>query len=309
MKPQADATVRALRSMSEIARAELGACANPGRGAPDVTAAASARLARPLGGDLGADCKDAVTVQTEIAKTAFNPFLSHDFLWSLEESGAATRKTGWLAQHLVLDGGDGQAGGDHALLPEVALQGEYVFDHGWADAFERAGGRYYPKLQAAVPFTPVTGAALLVRRGPARRRAARCWPRPASTLTRQHRRLLRCTSPSCPRTNGELLGAAGFLQRTDQQFHFVNEGYRDFDDFLAALASRKRKAIRTERARRAGRRHRDRPADRQRHHRGGTGTPSSRFYMDTGVAQMGPALPQPPLLLADRRAHGRHASC
>ena len=96
----------------------------------------------------------------------YNPFLSYDFLWSLEQSGAATRKSGWLGQHLVLAGPDGRPS---AVLPcylKSHSMGEYVFDHGWADAFERAGGRYYPKLQVSVPFTPVTGRRLLVRPGP-----------------------------------------------------------------------------------------------------------------------------------------------
>src|SRR5206468_8941210 len=97
--------------------------------------------------------------------SAYNPFLSHDFLWSLEESGAAIRKTGWLGQHLVLDGPDGKAAAIFPCYLKSHSMGEYVFDHGWADAYERAGGRYYPKLQASVPFTPVTGRRLLLKPG------------------------------------------------------------------------------------------------------------------------------------------------
>ena len=97
------------------------------------------------------DCKGAAAAQTEIPETAFNPFLSHDFLWSLEESGAATGKTGWLAQHLVLDGADGRPAAIMPCYLKSHSMGEYVFDHGWADAYERAGGRLYPKTQASVP--------------------------------------------------------------------------------------------------------------------------------------------------------------
>ena len=126
--------------------------------------------------------------------------------------------------------------------------GEYVFDHGWADAYERAGGRYYPKLQAAVPFTPVTGRRLLVKPGAGRRDAtAHLLAAAGATLDRQDRRLLAARHLRDARPSGSCSARSGYLQRTDQQFHFVNEGYRDFDDFLDALASRKRKAIRRER--------------------------------------------------------------
>ncbi len=206
----AEATFRVVSSLSDIAREDWDACANP----PGV---------------------------------GYNPFLSHDFLWSLEESGSATRKTGWLGQHLVLDGADGRPAAVMPCYLKCHSQGEYVFDHGWADAYERAGGRYYPKLQASVPFTPVTGRRLLVapgddaerNRGPARRQPAPRWPPSLASP--------RCTSPSRRRTEQAVLAEAGYLPRNDQQFHFVNEGYGDFDDFLSALASRKRKAIRRER--------------------------------------------------------------
>ena len=124
-------------------------------------------------------------------------------------------------------------------------QGEYVFDHSWAEAFSRAGGHYYPKLQVAVPFTPVTGDAFSSRRvAISRLHAVRSWRAFGPCARRSAPR--RSTRPSRPRPNGAL-GAAGWLQRTDQQFHFINEGYAGFDDFLAALASRKRKSIKRER--------------------------------------------------------------
>lgn len=177
-----------------------------------------------------------------------NPFISHAFLHALEESGSATRATGWLPQHLVLEDG---TGGIAACMPcylKFHSYGEYVFDHAWADAYERAGGRYYPKLLAAVPFTPVTGWRLLVREGPSRAEREALLLQAAATLAdRLDASSLHVTFPT--REEWELAGKLGFLQRNDQQFHWRNENYQDFDDFLAALASRKRKAIRAERKR------------------------------------------------------------
>ena len=177
-----------------------------------------------------------------------NPFISHTFLRALEESKSATRGTGWLPQHLVLEDA---TGGIAACMPCYLKShsfGEYVFDHGWADAYERAGGSYYPKLQCAVPFTPVTGPRLLVRDGPARTERAALLLQAAATLTeRLDVSSLHVTFPS--HEEWELAGKLGFLQRTDQQFHWQNEGYATFDDFLDALTSRKRKTIRNERKR------------------------------------------------------------
>ena len=180
------------------------------------------------------------------ASAPANPFLSHDFLRSLEESGAATRKTGWLGQHLVLDGDDDKP---VAILPcylKSHSMGEYVFDHGWAEAFENAGGRYYPKLQASIPFTPVTGHRRLVGDGPGADERRKLLAAAGATLARQSGvSSLHVTFTT--EDEWKLLGAADYLQRTDQQYHFVNDGYRDFDDFLAALWSRKRKVIKRER--------------------------------------------------------------
>ena len=177
-----------------------------------------------------------------------NPFISHAFLHALEESGSATRGTGWLPQHLVLEDA---AGGVAACMPcylKSHSYGEYVFDHAWADAYERAGGSYYPKLQAAVPFTPVTGPRLLVREGPGRPEREALLLQAAATLTdRLDASSLHITFPT--REEWELAGKLGFLQRNDQQFHWRNDGYECFEDFLGALTSRKRKAIRAERKR------------------------------------------------------------
>jgi predicted N-acyltransferase len=210
-------------------------------------AAAVARVVQRIA-DVPVSEWDACAGASARAGRPGNLFVSHAFLHALEESGSATRKTGWLPQHLVLEDG---AGGIAACMPlylKSHSYGEYVFDHAWADAYERAGGDYYPKLQAAVPFTPVTGPRLLVREGPDRAERAALLLRAAATLTELlDASSLHITFPT--REEWELAGSLGFLQRNDQQFHWQNEGYGTFDDFLAALASRKRKAIRSERKR------------------------------------------------------------
>jgi len=175
-----------------------------------------------------------------------NPFISHVFLKALEESGSATRKTGWLPQHLLLEDGSGQLTGCMPCYLKSHSQGEYVFDHGWADAYERAGGSYYPKLQASVPFTPVTGRRLLVRAGGAQAEREAILLQAGTTLAAE----LAVSSLHVTFLTAEewrLAGAQGFLKRTDQQFHWLNATYQSFEDFLAALSSRKRKVIRKER--------------------------------------------------------------
>src|SRR5689334_20222115 len=176
---------------------------------------------------------------------ADNPFLSHAFLEALEASGSATSETGWLPQHLALEDDHGKLMGAVPLYLKGHSYGEYVFDHGWANAYERAGGRYYPKLQCAVPFTPVTGPRLLLRPGaPAEARATLI----AAMIEIARRSKVSSLHVTFPRREEwEALGAAGFLQRTGQQYHWENDGYGSFEDFLEALNSRKRKAIRRER--------------------------------------------------------------
>ncbi|WP_339747245.1 GNAT family N-acetyltransferase [uncultured Maricaulis sp.] len=172
-----------------------------------------------------------------------DPFLSWNFLQALEESGCVGGETGWMPHHLTARD---EAGGLRGALPlylKFHSQGEYVFDHGWAEGFERAGGRYYPKLLTAVPFTPVTGRRILAPDAPVRRaliggmiEAARQWG-----VSSWH--------VNFP-TPGEWadLGEAELLQRIDRQFVWHNRGYGSYDDFLADLSSRKRKALRKERA-------------------------------------------------------------
>lgn len=176
----------------------------------------------------------------------YNPFVSHAFLSALEESGSATVETGWLGQHLLLEQEDGTLLGALPAYLKNHSQGEYVFDHGWADAFERAGGHYYPKLQASIPFTPATGPRLLYRHGldpiPIRQALAAG----IKELTRRHD-ISSAHITFLPAAELPALEEAGFLHRTDQQFHFLNSGYSSYDDFLQSLASRKRKALKKER--------------------------------------------------------------
>ncbi|MGE0178643.1 MAG: GNAT family N-acetyltransferase [Sphingomonas sp.] len=172
-----------------------------------------------------------------------DPFLSHAFLSALEDSGSAVAETGWRPLPIAIDGADGHP---DALLPawlKSHSQGEYVFDHAWADAWHRAGGAYYPKLQIAVPFTPVPGRRLLTRNpalAPALIAAAERVVE-GHGLSSAHATFI--AAPELP-----AFERAGWLIRADSQFHWLNEGYADFDAFLAALSSRKRKAIRKERA-------------------------------------------------------------
>lgn len=176
---------------------------------------------------------------------SYHPFISYDFLDALEVSGSVGGRSGWTPLHLVVE----QAGTVVGVMPAYGKghsQGEYVFDHGWADAYERAGGRYYPKLQVSIPFTPATGRRLLVRPG-ADAEAVR------AVLIAGAKAAVREIQGSSVHATflGEAeqshLVEAGFLPRIDQQFHWINEGYATFDEFLAALASRKRKAIKRER--------------------------------------------------------------
>jgi hypothetical protein len=175
-----------------------------------------------------------------------NPFQSHAFLAALEASGAVGGRSGWTPRHLLLQRGDADLCGVAPAYLKSHSQGEYVFDHGWAEAYQRAGGRYYPKLQLAVPFTPVPGRRFLVPDGPERDAHERLLAAGAIELAkREGLSSLHATFVSAG--EWQRLGAAGLLQRTDQQYHWQNQGYRTFDDFLASLASRKRKTVRKER--------------------------------------------------------------
>jgi predicted N-acyltransferase len=175
----------------------------------------------------------------------FNPFVSHAFLSALEESGCVSRKTGWLPLHVTVERAGKLVGAAPCYLKSHS-QGEYVFDQGWADAIQRAGGAYYPKLQVSVPFTPVTGPRFLIAPGEESGAAI-------SAVVAGLRALRAETEASSIHVTfmrereWAQAGALGLLQRIDQQFHWENRGYSVFDDFLGDLASRKRKAIKRER--------------------------------------------------------------
>jgi predicted N-acyltransferase len=171
-----------------------------------------------------------------------NPFTRHAFITALEASGSAVPRTGWQAAHIVVDDAAGVPAGIMPAYLKSHSQGEYVFDQGWADAFERAGGRYYPKLQASVPFTPATGPRLLLRDPD----VAPTLIAAAETLAVQNR-LSSVHATFLTPAQQAMFEAAGWLMRTGEQFHWSNDNYGCFDDFLGALASRKRKAIRKER--------------------------------------------------------------
>lgn len=215
----------------------------------------------------------------------YNPFISHAFLSALEASGSATTETGWAPRHLVLDDGKG---GVLACMPcylKSHSQGEYVFDYGWADAFERAGGRYYPKLQVSVPFTPVTGRRLLVPDvDDAADRERYLLNAAATLLDRYKASSLHLTFLT--KGEWERLGNIGLLRRMDRQFHWQNQDHSSFDDFLASLISRKRKLIKRER------REALRDGITIRHLTGSEITEAHwddffAFYMDTGSRKWG----------------------
>ena len=227
--------IRIVQSLAEVPAAAWNACAL-GTASAGEAIAPTIKLTH----------EDNLSPQLSTRGQLNNPFVSHDFLSSLEASDSVGGRTGWQPRHLLAEAANGTLLGAAPCYVKTHSRGEYVFDQGWAEAFERAGGDYYPKLQVAVPFTPVTGPRLLARPGPLAHAVrggladALAEITTASELSSAHVTFL-------PEEEWRTLGERGFLQRTDQQFHWENAGYATFDDFLAALASRKRKTIRRER--------------------------------------------------------------
>ena len=173
-----------------------------------------------------------------------NPFVSHAFLSAVEDSGSAGARTGWLPRHAALRDEAGELVAVAPMYAKGHSYGEYVFDHGWARAFEQAGGEYYPKLQVASPFSPVTGPRLLIRP------QSRLTPAELAQALAQACRELQLSSVHitfCTEAEYTALGKAGWLQRLGMQYHWHNQGFADFDGFLEALNARKRKSIRRER--------------------------------------------------------------
>ena len=219
-------TLEAVPSVGDVPAEEWDACASP---KPDLS---GLDTLAPAG-----SCADS--------KPYYNPFVSHAFFSAVEESGSAIARTGWGPRHLL-------AKIDHKVVGVVPCylkshsQGEYVFDRGWADAFERAGGRYYPKLQCSVPFTPATGPRLLIRNDVDREQIGTALASGLVALTGvSNASSVHVTFAR--EAESKFLAGHGFLQRTDQQFHWHNQGFATFDDFLGSLNSRHRKAIKRER--------------------------------------------------------------
>jgi predicted N-acyltransferase len=200
-------TIKASARISEIGRDAWDACANPGSDT------------RP-----------------------FDPFLSYAFLHALEESESSVPATGWAPYHLSLEGDESRVLGVVPLYLKSHSQGEYVFDYSWADAFERAGGRYYPKLQCSIPFTPATGRRLLTADSQYEEYLAAGIMEVAQNMEVSSVHVTFAETGQWDR-----LGKMGFLQRTDKQFHWHNKNYESFEDFLSQLSSKKRKNIRKER--------------------------------------------------------------
>jgi len=199
---------------------------------------------RPSAREIGAPAWNACA--NPASRPDPHPFTRYAFFDALEQSGSACTKTGWRPCHLSLE----TCGKVGALLPlylKNHSQGEYVFDHGWADAFDRAGGRYYPKLQASVPFTPVTGPRLLVGAGFDLDLARKALLDAAIQAT-QTTRASSLHITFMTEDEWTLADSCGYLRRTDQQFHWTNRGYSSFDHFLAGLSSARRKTLRKERA-------------------------------------------------------------
>jgi uncharacterized protein len=225
--------LEAFPSASDIPAADWDACANPQADPESLENLDTLASSAPAGDSCAG------------SKPAYNPFVSHAFFAAAEASGSACARTGWGPRHLVAKVG-GRIVGIVPCYLKSHSQGEYVFDRGWAEAYMRAGGSYYPKLQVSVPFTPATGPRLLIRDGVDRDRIG-------SALASGLMALCNATDASsvhvtfAREAEAKFLGAHGFLQRNDQQFHWHNDGFKTFDDFLATLNSRHRKAIKRER--------------------------------------------------------------
>src|ERR1700744_5898936 len=218
-------TLEAVSSISQIAARDWDACANPVSDTDGL-----------YGFDTLASPGPPCDTTSKVSRHSYNPFVSHAFFSALEASKSACARTGWGPRHLLAKL-DGNIAGIVPCYLKSHSQGEYVFDRGWADAYERAGGRYYPKLQASVPFTPATGPRLLIRDGADKDRIGTalagglvglCDATEASSV---HVTFAR-------QAEQRFLAEYGFLQRTYQQFHWHNQGYRSVDELLAILNSR-----------------------------------------------------------------------
>jgi len=234
--PEIELRVRIAPSIGEVDPAEWDACADcdlPTELKPSLEDNLSSR-------------EDNLAPKLSTRGYISNPFISHDFLSSIEASNSVGGRSGWQPRHLLAEDASGRLLGAAPCYVKSHSRGEYVFDAGWAEAFERAGGDYYPKLQVAVPFTPVTGPRLLVRPSPLDDAVRGALADALAEVTTENG-LSSAHVTFLTEHEWRLLGDRGFLQRTDRQFHWINAGYATFDDFLTQLSSRKRKTIRRER--------------------------------------------------------------
>ncbi len=242
--------LRVIPAIDEVPAEAWNACANPLARDPEkwepVFGKDHAQINKRTQ-DVQPVCQDgAGEAKATSQEQVYNPFISHEFLHALERSQSATARTGWQPQHLVAERADGTVVGAAPCYLKSHSRGEYVFDRGWAEAYERAGGNYYPQLQVSVPFTPATGRRLLLRPGPDADAVQAGLAAGLIELCKRHEassaHVTFMPEPEC-----DFLASHGFLRRTDQQFHWENAGYPTFDAFLEALSSRKRKTIKRER--------------------------------------------------------------
>ena len=199
-----------------------------------------------IGRDAWDACANPVSSNYLSEKIPFDPFLSYSFLHALEMSGSAVPETGWAPYHLTLQDDAGLIVGIVPMYLKSHSQGEYVFDYSWADAFERAGGKYYPKLQIAVPFTPATGRRLLIA-DLENAESIQEYLLGGVTQVAEKLGVSSVHITYAEKAQWETMGSLGFLQRTHQQFHWQNQNFSSFDGFLSALSSKKRKNIKRER--------------------------------------------------------------
>lgn len=212
----------------------------------EVDAADWDRCAQWAGPPGPSDAPNSADPSSGQAVDCANPFISHAFLLALEQSGSVGARTGWTSAHIVAEDASGRVLGVAPAYLKAHSQGEYVFDHAWADALQRAGGRYYPKLQVAAPFTPATGRRLLAAPGDEAARVEQALAEGVIALRDQ----MNASSAHItfqPEQEWSRMPREDWLARLDVQYHWFNRGYRNYDDFLGALASRKRKALRRER--------------------------------------------------------------
>ena len=292
--PATEIRIQALRSIGEITAAEWNSCANP---TGDLSSESNA-----MGAPAQSAGQASVAAQKIDEEARYNPFISHAFLSALEDSGSVGGRSGWQVQHLLVKTTEGELLGVAPCYAKSHSRGEYVFDRGWAEAYERAGGAYYPKLQVAVPFTPATGRRLLVRPGAQADIARQGLAAGLVELSRlgdaSGVHVTFATEAECA-----FLGEHGFLRRTDQQFHWANPATPPSTTSLPPFrpasarpssASGAMRWLPTSRT----------LSDRQRSHRKRMGRVLRVLYGNR-LTQMGPALSDPLVLLSGRRADGR----